>query len=198
MRLDRFPDRHQLAVVGAGDPDVAAVGELQELPRPIASHNEVTSPSPRSPDTVAICSGGGLGGSGRKCSPRAPRPPRQSIGHPPSPSYSGTARWPGQPGSAGPSRFTQTRCPLLTNAEPRLARPTATGSQRGSQQSQPPGDARPPQNAYLCSSAACQATSGDMERRFAGAYAATGLGFEFRPPRWVTCGFLTHVARSGA
>jgi hypothetical protein len=52
LRLDRFLDRHQLAVVGAGDPDVAAVGELQKLPWPIVDHNEVTSPLRRNPGTL--------------------------------------------------------------------------------------------------------------------------------------------------
>jgi hypothetical protein len=44
LRPDRFPGRHELAVIRAGDPDVAAVRELQKLARPIAGH-EVTSPS---------------------------------------------------------------------------------------------------------------------------------------------------------
>ena len=57
LRLDRFPGRHQLAVAGAGDPDVAAIRELQKLARPIAGHNEVTSPSPGNSGTFAICSG---------------------------------------------------------------------------------------------------------------------------------------------
>jgi hypothetical protein len=60
LRLDRFPGRHQLSVAGAGDPDVAAVRQLQKLARPIVGRNEVTSPSPRNPGTLAICSGVGL------------------------------------------------------------------------------------------------------------------------------------------
>jgi hypothetical protein len=60
LRLDRFLDRHQLAVVGARDPDVAAVRELQKLARPIVGQNEVTSPPPRNSGTFAICSGVGF------------------------------------------------------------------------------------------------------------------------------------------
>jgi hypothetical protein len=120
---------YQLAVVGAGDPDVAAVGELQKLLRPIVGHNEVTSPSLRNPGTFAICSGGGFGGSGRRSSPRASRSPRRSIGHLPSLGYSGTARWPGQPGSAQHAeRGTRRHRKRVTGLSSRLSNVGATNS----------------------------------------------------------------------